>query len=229
MEMQIADTAKAIKALNTAEQFVNPFGVFVTGIDRDESAGSDEGSFKGSKVFSYTGAVMTLPTGVQAVSENNYGRPDKALNYLQRMTRTFSYAFPGSIYEVSPDYGMITQAWNIYSYAIPIVQQFFGVNPQASIKKVLIKPQMPSAWDKASLENIKVADNEVSIYYEKTTTDLNLKVNQTNINWTIDILLPIQEGIDYKTIEGYKTLNTETNEVVFTTSASTFELLIPLK
>ena len=30
-------------------------------------------------MFSYTGAVMTLPTGVQAIGENNYGNPDAAL------------------------------------------------------------------------------------------------------------------------------------------------------
>ncbi|MCB0375975.1 MAG: glycogen debranching protein, partial [Sinomicrobium sp.] len=131
MEMGIADEEKALKALRIAEKFVNPFGVFVTGTDRDASAGSDDGSFKGSTVFSYTGAVMTLPTGVQAVAENNYGRPDKALDYLTRMTRSFSYALPGSMYEVSPDYGMMTQAWNIYGFAIPIVQQFFGIKPQA--------------------------------------------------------------------------------------------------
>ena len=135
MEMKLADPDKALRALTTAETFVNPFGVFVTGIDRDASAGSDEGSFKGSKVFSYTGAVMTLPTGVQAVAENNYGRPNQALNYLQRMARTFSFALPGSMYEVSPDYGMMTQAWNIYSFAIPIVQQFFGVATNGCTKE----------------------------------------------------------------------------------------------
>lgn len=84
MEMGIADSTKAIVALDNAKQFTNPFGVFVTGIDRDETAGEDDGSFKGSKVFSYTGAVMTLPTGVQAVAENNYGRPDQALDYLKK-------------------------------------------------------------------------------------------------------------------------------------------------
>ena len=69
MEMGVADSDKALKALKTAEKFVNPFGVFVTGMDRDDSAGKDTGSFKGSKVFSYTGAVMTLPTGVSAIME----------------------------------------------------------------------------------------------------------------------------------------------------------------
>ncbi|HMQ91390.1 MAG TPA: hypothetical protein PKB07_27505, partial [Flavilitoribacter sp.] len=130
METGVADPDKAVQALETGNRFVNPFGMFVTGIDRDETAGEDEGSFaQGKKIFSYTGAVMTLPTGVQAVAENNYGRPDQALDYLRRMTRSFGFALPGSIYEVSPDFGMMTQAWTIYSFAVPIVQQFFGIRP----------------------------------------------------------------------------------------------------
>ncbi|MGB5645854.1 MAG: glycogen debranching protein [Muriicola sp.] len=191
MEMKLADPDKALRALTTAETFVNPFGVFVTGIDRDASAGSDEGSFKGSKVFSYTGAVMTLPTGVQAIAENNYGRPNQALNYLQRMARTFSFALPGSMYEVSPDYGMMTQAWNIYSFAIPIVQQFFGVEPMASQKKVKITPQMPDAWPNASLENILIADNSVSVFYKTAENgEITITVTQKNPEWEILLRLP---------------------------------------
>jgi hypothetical protein len=167
MEMGIADSAKAKKALQTAERFVNPFGVFVTGIDRDASAGSDDGSFKGSKQFSYTGAVMTLPTSVQVIAENNYGNPDQALNYIKRMNRSFSYAFPGSMYEVSPDYGMITQAWTIYGYAIPIVEQFFGIQPDGATKTIYINPQMPSTWNEASLENVKIGDTEISVFYSR--------------------------------------------------------------
>ncbi len=144
MEMGIATPEKAKRALKTAEKFVNPFGVFVTGIDRDESAGQDLGSFKGSKVFSYTGAVMTLTNRVSAVAENNYGNPNKALDYLKRMGRSFSFALPGSIYEVSPDYGMFAQAWNLYSYAVPTVQQFFGLNPNAGNKELTLSPLMPT-------------------------------------------------------------------------------------
>ncbi len=202
MEMQIADREKAIKALNTAERFVSPFGVFVTGIDRDESAGSDDGSFKGSKVFSYTGAVMTLPTGVQAISENNYGRPDRALEYLQRMTRTFSYAFPGSMYEVSPDYGMMTQAWNIYSYAVPIVQQFFGIQPHAADKLVVVDPLMPETWNEASLEKVKIADNEVSVYYSNSTESSRIKATQSQTDWTLEIRLPKSDNSTIRVIEG---------------------------
>ncbi|NJB37188.1 glycogen debranching protein [Croceivirga sp. JEA036] len=204
MEVGIADTAKALKALQTAEQFVNPFGVFVTGIDRDASAGADENTFVAPKVFSYTGAVMTLPTGVQAIAENNYNRPDKALEYLERMTRSFSYALPGSMYEVSPDYGMMTQAWNIYSYAYPMVHQFFGIQPEAQNKTVHIKPNMPSKWNKASLENVQVGDgeNSVSVYFERKGDTIKLKVTQINTDWTLLIDAP----------RGFKKITANSNE-----------------
>jgi hypothetical protein len=97
METGIADPEKAKIALATGQKYTNPFGVFVTGNDRDHQAANDDGTFSGSKIFSYTGAVMTLPTGVQAIGENNYGNPDGALDYLKRMTRSFGFALPGSI------------------------------------------------------------------------------------------------------------------------------------
>ena len=224
MEMKIAENDKAIKALQTSENFVNPFGVFVTGIDRDASAGSDDGSFKGSKIFSYTGAVMTLPTGVLAIAENNYGRPNNALNYLKRMTRTFSYALPGSIYEVSPDYGMITQAWNIYSFAIPIIHQFFGIRPMASEKKVQIKLQMPYEWNSATLENVIIAENKISVFFEKKDKITTVKVTQTENDWTLEIVLPKIENGNYEMVKGNAEITTTENQIIYLSKDPVFEV-----
>ena len=203
MEMGIADPDKALKALETARNFVNPFGMFVTGIDRDASAGTNDGSFQGSKVFSYTGAVMTLPTGVQAIAENNYGRPDRALDYLQRMCRSFSYALPGSMYEVSPDYGMIVQAWNIYSFAIPLVEQFFGIDPMAAEKRIRINPLMPPSWNEASLENVRIAENSISVFYQLLTDGrIHLKVSQSKADWTLEVPLETDAEESVEIISG---------------------------
>lgn len=226
MEMGIAPREKALTALKTAEQFVNPFGVFVTGIDRDDSAGSDDGSFKGSKQFSYTGAVMTLPTSVLAIAENNYGNPDKALNYINRMTRSFSYAFPGSMYEVSPDYGMITQAWNIYGYGVPIVQQFFGIQPDAANKRVAIQLQMPEAWPEASLENVIMADNAVSVYYKKEANSITVRVTKTNPDWEVLFYdLPVENGV-YKVIQGSEAQDDQNISKAYHTKANEYEVQI---
>ncbi len=181
MELNIADSTKAIKALETAKKFTNPFGLFVTGIDRDASAGADAGAYKAPQIFTYTGAVMTLPSGVMAVAENQYGRPDQALEYIQKMTRSFSYALPGSMYEVSPDFGMMTQAWNIYGYAVPIVEYFFGIKPRADLKEITIAPRMPTTWKEASIENVEIGDNRINVYYKQGQ---RARVTQTK-NWKI--------------------------------------------
>lgn len=190
METGIADSEKAKIALETGRKYTNPFGVFVTGIDRDESAENEGGSFTGSKSFSYTGAVMTLPTGVSAIGENNYGNPDQALDYLKRMTKSFGFALPGSIYEVSPDYGMFTQAWNLYSYAVSIVTQFFGIKPDAGNKVIYIRPQMPSTWEEASIQKVIIGDNEISMSYENKSGVLAIEVSQTQSKWGISLEIP---------------------------------------
>ncbi len=190
MEMGIADPEKAKIALETGRKYTNPFGMFVTGIDRDEAAANEDGSFTGSKMFSYTGAVMTLPTGVQAIGENNYGNPDAALDYLKRMTRSFGFALPGSIYEVSPDYGMFTQAWNMYSFAVPIITQFFGIKPDAGNKIIHIRPQMPTGWEEASIQKVIIGDNEISLTYVDKSGIRSIEIDQTQSKWEISIEIP---------------------------------------
>lgn len=190
METGIADPEKAKIALETGRKYTNPFGVFVTGIDRDESAANEDGAFSGSKMFSYTGAVMTLPTGVSAIGENKYGTPDQALDYLKRMTRSFGFALPGSMYEVSPDYGMFAQAWNMYSFAVPIITQFFGIQPDAGNKVIHIRPQMPSTWDEASIQKVVIGDNEIKLTYVDKSGVRAIEVEQAQSKWGISIEIP---------------------------------------
>lgn len=212
LETGVAEKEKALKALETAQRFTNPFGMYVTGIDRDENAGDDVGSFvTNKKIFTYIGAVMTLPTGVQAVAENNYGRPDQALDYLTRMTRSFSFALPGSMYEVSPDYGMIVQAWNIYAFAVPLVEQFFGIRPRAHDNIIGIRPLMPTAWENASISRVRVLDGYLTLTYSRMadgiqmeayydgTARLEFSVGDDYENWKVD-----DEDVTPETMGGTK-------------------------
>lgn len=196
MEMNIADENKALKALETAQKYSNHFGVYCTGVEKDPRENADYESLQRSSIFSYEAAVMPMNAGVQSVSENNYGRPNKALDYIKRVTKTFSYAYPGGMYEVSPDFGMMNQTFNNYAYGVPIVNQFFGIDPQAAKKKVVIKTQMPDTWDNASLENVLIADNTISIFYTKSIGLLTLRVEQENSDWEVEIILPKEDNIN---------------------------------
>ncbi|MCH6235383.1 glycogen debranching protein [Cognataquiflexum rubidum] len=227
MEMGIADPEKAIAALDKGKKFTNPFGVFVTGIDRDETSDMADGAFVGSKAFSYTGAVMTLPTGVSAIGENNYGRPDEALDYLKRMTKSFGFALPGSIYEVSPDYGMMAQAWNLYSFGVPIVTQFFGIQPEAGKNVIHISPAFPSSWKEAKIENVEIGDNVISMEYKVNENGaVEANINQSNGDWEIVFSWPEGKQIN-ATVNGNKTEMENQmgkNRITFTGSKNTITL-----
>lgn len=191
LETGVADHGKAQIALKKAKTYENLFGVFVTGIDRTEEADSVILKSR-KKIFSYTGAVMTLPTSVLAVGSANYGYSDEAMQYIHKLHQSFSYALPGSMYEVSPDFGMITQAWNIYGVAVPIIQHFFGIEPKAYEKSISISPNLPTSWKNAAIENVKVGDNEVSVAILKQNDHVEFLIQQTLEDWSV--VIPIKNS-----------------------------------
>lgn len=186
METGVADADKALAALQKAKTYENPFGVFVTGIDRTNEPDSVVLKSR-KKTFSYTGAVMTLPTGVQAVAAARYGNADEALAYIHKLHQSFSYAFPGSMYEVSPDFGMITQAWNIYGVAVPIVNYFFGIHPKAAEKRVLITPNLPTTWTEVAINNVTVGDNAISLSISQQADHHEYRMHQTRGDWQLQL------------------------------------------
>jgi glycogen debranching enzyme len=184
LETGVADFDKGKAALETAKKYENPYGVYVTGIDRTEE--SDSVVLKSRrKTFSYIGAVMTIPTGVQAVAAANYGKPEDALRYITMLHRSFSYALPGSMYEVSPDFGMMVQAWNSYGVDMPIINHFFGIKPKAYEKSIYISPCMPSDWKDASIDNVRVGKNSFSLAISQKSDHKEYFIRQTLADWTV--------------------------------------------
>ena len=227
MEMNFADEDKALIALETAKKFTSQFGVYVTGIDKDTREDTNNENVERESAFSYESAVMPMNAGVLAVSENNYGRPNEALDYIKKATTTFSYAYPGGMYEVSPDFGMMNQTFNNYAYGVPIVNQFFGIDSQAAKKKVVIKPQMPDTWDNASLENVLIADNTISVYYTKSDGLLTLRVEQENSDWEVEIILPKEDNINsFEVTKSSVEPEIVDGKYVFDSKASTTELVL---
>jgi hypothetical protein len=150
MEAGIAPRKKACRALHTLHgpAFVGPWGVILNAFDPSR--------------------VMTVSTGVMAVAQARYGYADRALELLQRMCSTFGMASPGTISEMSPDYGCFVQAWTAYAMFVPVIYYFFGVQPMAADGVLRLAPAMPAAWREASLDNVRVLDGAVSLRYART-------------------------------------------------------------
>jgi hypothetical protein len=164
MEMGIAPRAIAIPLLDKIRsENVGKYGPFLSAVDRQ--------------------AMMTISTGVQAVSEASYGRTDQALWYMNRIAQTFNRRSPGSISEMMPDYGCFTIAWTSYGIVLPLVQHIFGIHPDAMTKTVVIAPHMPTGWEDVSIGNLPVGTNVISFSRTRTGKGIEYVFEARDDGW----------------------------------------------
>ena len=161
MEIGFAPEDRARRALATmdGDSFVGPWGVYLSGLYRDRA--------------------MTISTGALAVAQARYGYSDRALNLIERIFAAFGMATPGSLSEMSPDYGCFVQAWTAYAVFVPVVRYFFGIQPDAAGNRLLVAPAMPERWGCASLEHVPVLDGEISVALEPEDGGRRCSVSST--------------------------------------------------
>lgn len=85
---------------------------------------------------------------------------------------------------------------------------------------------MPDEWDEASLENVLIADNSISVFYTKQEDQIVLRVEQNNSDWEVELVLPeIYEEVRYEVEES--TSQTEMENGFFRIkSKATFNKLV---
>ncbi|MDR0524816.1 MAG: hypothetical protein LBG90_02975 [Spirochaetaceae bacterium] len=172
MEIGIAPPEKAKRALERlhSSQFIGPYGMYLSGLFRDQT--------------------MTISTGVMAAAQVRYGYPDRALELLKKMASAFGLASPGCISEMLPDYGCFIQAWTVYAVMVPIVTGFFGLKPYASLREIHIDPRMPQAWSQAELRRVPILDGELTIRYRR----LDGEKYEIEFTGTGTICFPVPQG-----------------------------------
>ena len=128
--------------------------------------------------------MMTISTGVQAVSEGSYGRTDQALWYVDKIVQTFGRNLPGSISEMMPDYGCFTIAWTSYGIVLPLIEHVFGIRPDAVNKTVVFDPHVPRGWENMSIEDLPVGTNVISFSRAKTGNGIEYSFDAKDTGWT---------------------------------------------
>jgi glycogen debranching enzyme len=143
-------------------------------------------------------AMMTISTGVQAVSEAQYRRTEQALWYVDRIVQTFSRKLPGSISEMMPDYGCFTIAWTSYGIVVPLIRHIFGVEPDAPNRTVVLDPQVPAGWERMSIEDLPVGSNLISFSYARTGEQLEYVLRSRESGWTFVLAGRPSSGAIYR-------------------------------
>jgi len=218
LESGLADSLKAVETLQAIRFFTNKYGLYISGIERPDDIRVDEGTFHHDREFNYNRAVMPAATGSLAIIACRYGRPDTALHYMHMLLNSFSFATPGTTYEVSPDYGMFVQAWNIRGINIPLIHYFFGIDPLAYKKEINLRPDFPDAWANASIKNVIIGDNKLSVEYRKSGATKEYTVINTKSLWTVKFYIGyfrevLLNGKRIKPQNGYIILKEKQNRV----------------
>jgi glycogen debranching enzyme len=178
MEMGLAPRTRAIQALDRIRKHdLGEYGPFLSAVDRQ--------------------AMMTISTGVLAVSEASYGRTDEALWYMDKIVQTFNRKLPGSISEMMPDYGCFVIAWTMYGIVVPLVQHIFGVQPDAMHKTVVFDPHLPKGWEDMSIEDVAVGTNLVSFARAKTTRGIEYNIEAKQDGWSFILKGDLPAGAKY--------------------------------
>jgi glycogen debranching enzyme len=178
METGIAPRARALRLLDKIRlENVGEYGPFLSAVEKQ--------------------AMMTISTGVQAVSEGNYGRTDEALWYVDRIVRTFNRVLPGSISEMMPDYGCFVIAWTSYGIVLPLIQHVFGIQPDAPHKTVVVEPHLPTGWEDIRIDDLPVGTNLVSFSRARTGRGIEYGFEAKQSGWSFVLKVKDVPGARY--------------------------------
>ncbi|HEX2248872.1 MAG TPA: hypothetical protein VHH32_00905 [Gemmatimonadales bacterium] len=166
MEVGIAPRDRAIRLLDRIrDENVGEYGPWLSAVEQQ--------------------AMMTISTGVQAVSEANYGRTDEAMWYVGKIVETFNRVLPGSISETMPDDGCFTIAWTMYGIVMPLIHHVFGIQPDAVNRTVVFEPHLPSGWENITIEDLPVETNRLSFSRSRTDRGIEYTIDARQDGWSV--------------------------------------------
>ncbi|WP_308635768.1 alpha-L-rhamnosidase-related protein [Paenibacillus silvisoli] len=183
METGLAPRDKAIQALNRmgTDEFTGPWGTYLSGLYQDQ--------------------MMTISTGVQAVAEAQYDRMDESLRFVRLIASNFNKRLPGSISEMSPDYGCFVQAWTVYGIAWPMLTGMFGIQPEAHRRTLKLRPRLPKEWNEISVKNVNLGLGELhnvldwAISHTETVQTYSFELKQAGWSVELDVPVAVDEAV----------------------------------
>lgn len=161
LETGIADRDRALRALRRIEgpEFFGSWGMSVGALTSRDS--------------------MSINTGALIVAELMYGRVDKAVDMIRRVSETLTMGMPGAISEILPDRGCFVQAWSGYAIAWPVVREIFGLRPDAMRQRLVVSPLFPSSWPRAEIREVRMGAARCDAVWDGE----NLRVHMSDPSW----------------------------------------------
>jgi hypothetical protein len=111
--------------------------------------------------------------------------------------QTFNRKSPGSIAEMMPDAGCFTIAWTSYGIVRPLIERFFGIQPDAPSRTVVFEPQAPTAWEDMSIEDLPIGTNRLGFARAKTRRGIEYRFDSKDDGWHFVLKVRDTPGVRY--------------------------------
>jgi len=152
METRLAPWDRAIRSLDKIEkEWVNEWGMVHTRVKEE--------------------FVWTLPTGVLATAEFNYGRPEMGIRLTRDISETLKYGTLGSYKELIPEGLSFFQLWSPAMFLKGAVEGVFGLECRADEDRLNIFPRLSKDWTYANIEGLTMGigadQHKVGIFCEQ--------------------------------------------------------------
>jgi glycogen debranching enzyme len=173
MEVGIADREKGLRALERIEQeWVNEWGLVHTKKLEER--------------------VWTLPTGVLAQAEFNYGNVEMGTRLIGDIARTIEHGMLGAFSELIPQGGDFMQLWSAAMFLSGITEGIFGLEPLAHQHQLVLSPQLPKEWEFVRLEGVEIGAHTIDIALDREGDGgyRALIDHQAEMNLDIELFLP---------------------------------------
>ncbi len=173
MEVGIADPEKGRRALARIEQeWLSPWGLVHT-------RGGDE-------------RVWTLPTGILALAEFNYGRVEMGLRLLRNISATLRQGLLGAYSELIPDGGDLMQLWSGAIFVRGLIEGLWGLRPSAHPDRLRLAPQLPPSWTHMGLEGLRIGTHQLSLSLRRS--GLTLLLGLSHLEGPGPLIVELSEG-----------------------------------
>jgi hypothetical protein len=101
------------------------------------------------------------------MAEFAYGDPDVAIRLLRNITQTIETGTLGAYKELIPEGLSFMQLWSPAIYLQGMIEGIFGLQPWADEDLITISPKVPTEWKHAKVEELRVGDHSISIFFER--------------------------------------------------------------
>lgn len=138
--------------------------------------------------------VMSINTGLLALSAARYGHTDTALDTINKLTRAFGYRTPGAVCEALPDQWCFVQTWSNVGLVAPAVECFLGIEADAPARTLRVIPQLPENWDHAGIDALRVGDASITAEVARTADGLLVRVSSPD-DWRYELGAVLPAGV----------------------------------